>query len=79
MGPVDNTIKEFYLTSGEGKAGAHERIAAVGVDGETLGMDPEKLRCELRWQNRRPQTPRTPKHSWLFRYSGEVAQAAQDR
>ena len=73
MGPADNTIKEFYLTSEEGKAGAHDRIAAVSVVGETLGMDPEPFRCELRWQNRRPQTPGTPKTQLafsIFRRSG---------
>ena len=69
-----------HLSSGEGKVGDHDRVTAVAVVGQTLWMNPEPLRCEIRRQNRILQTQGTRVQSWHIDIRrGDLVQTAQDR
>ena len=52
------------MFSGDGNAGDHDRITVVAVFAQTLWVDPEQLRCEIRQMNGTPQTRGTRRHSW---------------
>ena len=57
-----------------------EEVSSVAVVGQTLRMDPEPLRREIRRQNRILQTQGMRIHSWqIDTRRGDLVEAVQDR